>query len=75
METFKAIRKIFLTLSAIIGIGIFIILYYWDRLHFLESIWFPIAQFIGFILLFKSISMIIEARNKDQKNQREFEEE
>jgi len=79
METFKTIRKIFLTLSAIGGVGGYII---WVQISQPYRIELDasfvgmvcIAQFIGFIIFFKIISMIIVAFQKDAKKIKIFNE-
>ena len=80
METFRTIRKIFLTLSAIGGVGGFII---WALVegprhiphNYIEFVFVAIiviAQFIVFVIFFKIILMIIEAVKKDAKNIKVF---
>jgi len=74
METFKTIRKIFLTLSAIGGVGGYIIWLLVEGEYrasrgqygeFYAAAFVCIAQYIGFVIFFKIISMIIEAVQKD----------
>ena len=91
METYKAIRKIVLTISFVLGGGIYIFwlidgglngLFYKLRAGYknpyselYEMLYFCIVPFIFFVIFFKCISMIIEARIKDKRNKKVFEDE
>lgn len=81
METFKTIRKIILTLSAIGGVGGFII---WvlvdgenyssrgDYGEFYAIAFICIAQYIGFVIFFKIVLMLFEAVKKDTGKMKVF---
>ena len=79
METFKTIRKIILTLSAIGGVGGYILWVLIDGIYstddygeFFAVAVICIAQYIGFVIFFKFVLMLIEAVKKDTGKMKVF---
>ena len=75
METFKTIRKIFLTLSVIIGILLFLyILLEYGQEWFIGAVACGVGVPLGVYIIFETIAKIIESVKKDTTNMKVFSE-